>query len=263
MGWLKERRRARIRRSGLPEAWRRLVKRSVPYVRLLPPADRAELEGKILVFLAEKRFEGTAGLAISDQIRLTIAAQACILLLHRRTDYYPGLYSIVVYPRSYVAHQVERDESGIVTEGPQPRLGESWKEGAVVLSWADVKRDAAEPGTGHNVVFHEFAHQLDAEAGRPDGAPLLPDPTMYRTWSKTFEEGYAQLQRELASGREPPLDPYAALNPAEFFAVATETFFEKPRELRRRMPGLHEQLRAYYNQDPAAFVPESSEPTNR
>ncbi|HHK67341.1 MAG TPA: hypothetical protein ENJ47_02940, partial [Candidatus Acetothermia bacterium] len=99
---MKERRRARIRRSGLPEAWRRIVKRSVPYVRLLPPADRVELEGKILVFLAEKRFEGTAGLAISDQIRLTIAAQACILLLHRRTDYYPGLYSIVVYPRSYV-----------------------------------------------------------------------------------------------------------------------------------------------------------------
>jgi len=255
MGWLKERRRARLMRRDLPEEWRMIVSRNVPYLSLLSAEDRRELEGKILVFLAEKRFEGAGGLRITDAIRLTIAAQACVLLLHRKTDFYPALYSIIAYPGPYLARHRERDESGLVIEGLQGRSGESWREGAVVLSWADVRRDAAEVGSGRNVVFHEFAHQLDAETGRTDGAPILPDPTMYATWARVFHEAYERLQREIGLGGEAPLRPYGALNPAEFFAVATETFFEQPLKLRREMPDLYEQLRAYYKQDPAAFAP--------
>ncbi len=254
MGWLRGRRRARLMKRGLPEEWRRIVRRNVPYLSLLSAEDRTELDGKTAVFLDEKRFEGAGGLRITDAIRLTIAAQACILLLHRKTDFYPGLYSIIVYPGPYLARHRVRDGSGLVTEGMQGRSGESWREGAVVLSWADVRRDAAEMGSGHNVVFHEFAHQLDAETGRTDGAPILPDPTMYETWARVFHEAYERLRREIEGGGEGPLRPYGALNPAEFFAVATETFFERPRDLLREMPELYGQLRAYYKQDPAGFA---------
>jgi len=255
MGWVKERRRIRLMKRGLPEELRRIVRRNVPYLSLLTPEDRRELEGKTAVFLAEKRFEGAGGLRITDAIKLTIATEACILLLHRETDFYPGLYSIIVYPGPYLARHREQDGSGLVTEGIQGRSGESWREGAVVLSWADVRRDAAEVGSGHNVVFHEFAHQLDAETGRTDGAPILPDPTMYETWARVFREAYERLRQGIGTRGDGPLRPYGALNPAEFFAVATETFFERPEDLCREMPELYGQLRVYYKQDPASFAP--------
>jgi len=254
MGWLRERRRARLKGSGLSDAWRRIVYRNVPYLRLFPPDYRAELEGVTRILIAEKRFEGAGGLRITDAIRLTIASQASLLLINRRTGYYPGLYSIIVYPGPYLARRTTRDRFGLTTDGVQGRRGESWKEGAIVLSWADVRRDAAEMGSGRNVVLHEFAHQLDAEAGRVDGVPILPDRSMYAAWEQAFQEGYERLQQEISSGVDPSLRPYGALNPGEFFAVATETFFERPRDLLREMPELYGQLRAYYKQDPAGFA---------
>jgi hypothetical protein len=235
-----------------PAAWRAILERRVPYVARLTDADRSELFGKMQVFLAEKHFEGCGGLELTDEIRVTIAAQACILLLHRETEFYPGLDSILVYPHAYVAPVRQRRPDGTVFEGVQPRLGESWVRGAVVLSWDDVVGGAADVNDGHNVVFHEFAHQLDNESGYGDGAPALPRRSMYVAWARVLGAEYAQLRDAIHRQRPTLLDPYGATNPAEFFAVATEVFFEKPEPLKRLHPELYEQLQRFYAQDPAA-----------
>ncbi len=252
--WLKEKRREQIRKTEFPSAWREIIKRNVPLVGHLPPNDRRELEGSVLVFLREKNFEGAGGLQMTDEIKVTIATQACILLLHRKTDYYPGLYSVIVYPHAYVAPQTVQVARGIVTEGVQPRLGESWTSGAVVLSWDDVLSGAIDIHDGHNVVFHECARELDAQDGSMDGAPILTDHSMYATWARVLGGEYKRLQQDTALGKDTLLDQYGATNPAEFFAVATEFFFEKPRQLRQQLPQLYDELRRYYKQDPAQLT---------
>ena len=251
--WFKDRKRKKIQRRVFPEAWRGIMDRNVPFVHLLPSRDREELKKHILVFLEEKRFEGAGGLKITDEIKVTIAAQACLLLLHRKTDYYPGLYSIIVYPHAYVDRRPVQEKHGIVAVGGRPRLGESWLQGPVVLSWAHVLADAADIHDGHNVVLHEFAHQLDAQDGAMDGAPVLSDHALYADWTRVLGKEYGRLQRDTALGKETLLDRYGATHPAEFFAVATEFFFEKPLQLRQRIPDLYEELRRYYKQDPARF----------
>lgn len=253
-GWLKRRRREAVRGRPFPEAWRGIVDRNVPYVRLLPAQDREELIGHVKVFLAEKRFEGCGGMEITDEVRVTIAAQACVLLLHRRTDYFPLLDSILVYPTTYLAPGGRRAPDGLVTDDPQARLGESSARGAVVLVWDGVLAGAADVHDGHNVVFHEFAHQLDEESGASDGAPILPRRAMYLPWARVLGREFARLARDAARNHRTDLDPYGATNPAEFFAVATEAFFERPRRLRARHPALYLQLQDFYRQDPAALV---------
>ncbi len=181
--------------------------------------------------------------------------QACLLLLHRETNYYPGLYSIVVYPHSYLARQRERDEVGTVREGVQPRSGESWSRGVVVLAWDAVAAGASGALGCHNVVLHEFAHQLDYEDGVAEGSPALPSRDMYRSWSRVLGEEYKQLQLAVVQGRSTLLDKYGATSPAEFFAVVTEYFFMCPRSLKAQHPELYEELTLYYKQDPAAFIP--------
>jgi Mlc titration factor MtfA (ptsG expression regulator) len=249
---LKHWRRPRLRRRGLPPAWRAIIERNVPYVRLLSPAEREQLEGDVQVFLAEKHFEGCGGLVMTDEIRVTIAAQACLLLLNRSTDYYPGLRAILVYPSGYVAHSASRQPDGTVIEGPQHRSGESWLRGAVVLSWDDVRRGAADPFDGRNLVLHEFAHQLDGESGANEGAPALGEPARYAAWARVLGREYEQLIADLERRMPTLIDGYGATAPAEFFAVVTEAFFERPRALRRRHPELYGQLRSFYRQDPAA-----------
>ena len=249
----KKRRRRRLRRQLLPTAWLALIERNVRYYSSLSPADQQELQGLIQVFLAEKQFEGCGGLDITDEIRLTIAAQACILLLHRDTDFYPMLDSILVYPTAYLAPSTHHQADGTVMEETQARLGESWGRGAVVLSWDDVKQGAADIHDGHNVVFHEFAHQLDQESGAAEGAPVLPRRSMYIAWARVLSQEYDQLIQDIAHHRDTLLDKYGATNPAEFFAVVTESFFEKPLELKARHPELYEQLQLFYHQDPAAY----------
>jgi Mlc titration factor MtfA (ptsG expression regulator) len=248
---LKKRRRERLRRRGLPETWLEIIERNVPYYRTLPREDQRELQGHIQVFLAEKKFEGCGGLEITDEIRVTIAAQACILLLHRDTDYYPQLRVILVYPHEYIAETARRYAGGLVVEGREVRLGESWAAGAIVLSWDDVVRGAADLHDGHNVVFHEFAHHLDSESGAVEGAPSLPGRSRYIAWARVLRAEYEHLLEDVANHRPTVLDSYGASNPAEFFAVATECFLEKPVQLRTRHPALYEQLRLFYRQDPA------------
>ncbi|MCD6365566.1 MAG: zinc-dependent peptidase [Planctomycetes bacterium] len=249
MGWLKERQRRRIRRREFPSLWWEIIARNAPLLSRLTASDRRELEGKIQIFLVEKHFEGAGSLEMTDEVRVTITAQACLLLLHRNTDYYPRLVSIIVYPHPYLAPRREQDHAGVITEMMEPRAGESWSRGALVLSWDDIKANAAGTTPGRNVILHEFTHQLDSETGATDGIPLLP-PSLRDEWVRTLQEEYACLQQEVARGRESVLDPYAATSPAEFFAVATEAFFEQPFALRDRLPRLYDVLRRYYRQDP-------------
>jgi Mlc titration factor MtfA (ptsG expression regulator) len=248
----RERRRRRLRAMPLSEAAWRTIDARVPYVKALGEADRAELGGTIQVLLAEKRFEGCGGLAITDEVRLVIAAQAAVLLLHRETDYYPKLRSVLVYPSTYAAPTTTVQPDGTVVEGTQARLGESWHGGALVLSWSDVVAGAADPRDGRNVVLHEFAHRLDGEGGPMDGAPTLGDRAHYRAWARVLGDEYAELTRDLHDGHASLIDAYGATNPPEFFAVVTETFFERPAALKKKHPELYAALAGFNRQDPAA-----------
>jgi Mlc titration factor MtfA (ptsG expression regulator) len=238
--------------------WNQILERNFPLDQRLPPDDRRKLRRRIQIFVAEKNFEGAGGLEMTDEIRVTIAAQACLLLLHRDAYDYPHLSSIIVYPAAYRAHSRERTEFGAVTEHEQVRLGEAWNVGAVVLSWNDVRYGAADFHDGHNVVLHEFAHQLDMENNAADGAPVLPRRSMYVAWARVLGSEYEHLQRDVAHQHRTVMDGYGATNPAEFFAVATETFFEKPLQLREKHPELYEQLREFYEQDPATWLERST-----
>lgn len=221
--------------------------------------DRKELQEHVLVFMAEKNFEGCGGLEVTDEIRVTIAAQACILLLHRNSGYYRRLYSILVYPGAFVGKGYEELAPGHIVELDQVHLGESWKQGALILSWDDVEGLAWDQHASHNVVLHEFAHQLDTEDGRADGAPILPHGYMYAAWARILSQDYEKLREDAALGRPTLLDYYGATDPAEFFAVATECFFQKPVEMQERHPELYDELMLYYQQDPARLVRNATE----
>lgn len=247
----KGRRRAGLREQPLTPEEQAILARNVPYLAGLGEADRAELAGLVRIFLAEKHFEGCGGLELSDEIKLTIAAQACLLLLHRDNDMYPGVDAILVYPHAYRAAKREVVD-GIVREGEQIRLGESWTRGVVVLAWDHVRSGAAQPADGQNVVLHEFAHQLDGENTAMDGAPELGAHARYTSWAHVLGDEFSELTRTLHAGRRSDIDAYGATNPAEFFAVITEMFFEKPRALKRRHPELYAELAGFYRQDPAS-----------
>lgn len=248
--FLKRRRRDAIRAQPFPVAWREIVDRDVAYVAKLNEADRAELEGLVQIFLAEKNLEGCGGLELTDEIRVTIAAQACLLLLHRETDIYPDLDTVLVYPHAYHAKGTKHD-GPVVIESDDARLGESWTRGVVVLAWDHVASSARHLG-GDNVVLHEFAHQLDAEDGSMDGAPDLGSRARFKSWARVLGEEFSELSSRLHAGRPSDIDAYGATSPPEFFAVVTEMFFEKPQQLRKRHPELYAELAAFYRQDPAS-----------
>jgi len=252
-GWWRRRRREAIKREPFPDAWRAIIEKNVPYVACLPPADRTELHGHVQVLLAEKRFEGCGGQEITDEVRVTIAAQASVLLLHREATYYPRLVSILVYPSTYLAPGGRRDANGIVDMSPQARLGESWSRDIVVLAWDSVLSGAADIHDGHNLVLHEFAHQLDQESGASNGTPVLPKSSMYVAWGRVLSHDFGALIHDLEHHQPTLIDDYGATNEAEFFAVVTEVFFEKPRQLKHKHPELYAQLQAFYLQDPAAL----------
>lgn len=247
--WVRRRRR-RLRSEPLPPEWAAIVDRNVPLAARLPADRRAVLDGLIQVFLDDKTFEGCGGLDMTDEIRLTIAAQACLLLVGLEVDDpYPDLDVIRVYPRGYRA-PARHTDGLVVLESVDHRLGESSRRGYVVLSWRDVLRGARDPADGANVVLHEFAHQLDAESGAANGAPVLGDASLYGPWAAALGAVYEQLVHDVAAHRPTTLDGYGATNPAEFFAVAVEAFFERPARLRAAHPELYGVLARYFRQDP-------------
>jgi Mlc titration factor MtfA (ptsG expression regulator) len=258
----KGQRRKKLRSNPFSPDWKRIIETRCPFYHQLPEQDRRELEGHIQVFMAEKKFEGCGGLRITDEIKVCIAAQACLLLLHRNTDYYPGLRTILVYPSSYFAPTTRHVGSGILEESHQARAGESWQEGIVVLAWDEVCRGTM-ASEQSNVVLHEFAHQLDFEDGYAEGAPALGSgesflmcKSQYATWARVMGAEYEQLRAKVRSGESSVLRDYGATNPAEFFAVATESFFGKSQEMQQKHPELYEELKWFYRQDPAQWLPE-------
>ena len=244
--------RVRFRREPIPDAWRSIVARNVPLATRLPAAAQERLLRLTQVFLHDKPMEGV-GLELTEEIRVTVAAQACLLLLNLDYPCYPTLRRVLVYPAAFQPRRVELSHAGVaVHEEPRPSLGEAWTSGVVVLSWDSSLVGSLNPAAGQNVVLHEFAHVLDGENGAMDGLPLLDHPTAYRTWGYVFRSLYARQVEAASQGVETPLHPYGATNPAEFFAVATEAFFTRPDDLRARLPELYGELRKFYRQDPGA-----------
>jgi Mlc titration factor MtfA (ptsG expression regulator) len=229
---------------------RAILMRNAPYATRLDEADRAELEALVRTFLDEKSFEGCGGLELTLEMRVTIAAQACRLLLHRQTAVYPDVDAILVYPSAYRPPS-EENEDGIVVESEDEWIGESWTRGVVVLAWDEVEATVTDPLDGQNVVLHEFAHQLDAEDGSMNGTPDLGTSDRVASWARVLTAEFKELSRQLDAGRRSDIDAYGATDPAEFFAVVTEMFFGKSRSIKRRHPALYEQLAAFYRQDPA------------
>lgn len=246
-------RRRKLRTRPFPEMWRAILKQNVPYVRQLPADLQLQLKQHIQVFVAEKEFVGCRGLNITDEVRITIAAQACLLLLNKRTDYFPGLRQILVYPDSFVVNRERMNVSGLLHEQRQVLSGESWTQGKVILSWRDVLAGAAETADGRNVVIHEFAHQLDQYDGSANGFPFIANRNMRRHWTEVFSREYSQLLQNVEKQQPTLLDYYGATNPAEFFAVASETFFERAAQLAAEHPAMYELLSKYYRVNPLSW----------
>ena len=236
-----------------PPPWLAILQSRLPIYRNMTTTQQRELQDLIKVFLRRKRFIGCAGLEITDEMRVTIAAQACLLLLNRPTYEYADLRFIYVYPSGFRTTRDVRDEIGLVRTQTRDLLGESWRTGKVILAWDEVEHGARNFTDGHNVVLHEFAHQLDEEAGVANGAPLLYTKAAYKSWAYVFGQEFARLR---AGDPENPsiIDRYGATNPAEFFAVATETFFEEPNRMYEHHRELFEEMRSYYRLDPRVWV---------
>lgn len=235
-----------------PAAWSLILQKNLPPYGKLPLPLQQQLHDYIRIFIGEKSFEGCGGLVLTDEIMVTIAAQACMLLLNRKSDCYPKLYSVLVYPSAYVVGT--QNSIDLHPVGSSVRLGESWHHGAVVLAWDSVKRGAINFRDGHNVTMHEFAHQLDQEDGRSDGTPILGMLSAYSSWARVFSKEYELLLKETQRGQKSVMDAYGATNPAEFFAVATETFFEKPLQLQKKHPALYHELQGFYKMNPVEWV---------
>ena len=238
----------------VPEAWLTILQQRLPAFRNMPAEMRTQWLDLIKNFIYSKDFVGCAGLQITEEMKVVIASQACLLLLNRPSHEYRDLRTVLVYPTTFVAKREMKDELGLVAEHTHVLLGESWSNGKVILAWDDVEKGVRDFQDGQNVVLHEFAHQLDHESGSANGAPLLYQKNAYRTWSRVFSEEFSDLQKRLSRSMNSDIDQYGATNPAEFFAVVTEMFFERPGKLHHHHPQLFEQLLAYYRVDPRDWL---------
>lgn len=241
-----------------------ILERNLAQYARMDDSERQRLQRLVQQFLHEKSFVGCAGLELTDEMRVTIAGQACLLVLGRSGDaghggpaaLYPSLHAVLVYPGAFLVPRREVDVAGVVTEQRQDLLGESWGDGRVILSWDHVRRAGSDQSPDHNVVLHEFAHQLDSESGSTNGAPYLGSTERYRSWSEVLSRHYDALRRDAMWGQRGVLDHYGASSPAEFFAVATESFFEQPWEMSARHPDLYEEFRKYFRLDPRNWATE-------
>lgn len=248
--WIPRMRLKRAVRAPFPAEWVKLLEENIQVYRQLPMPLRLQLRRLIKQFLHQKHFSGAGGLEINDEIRVTIAAEACMLVLNRSAGVYPRLRYIIVYPSSFTVERGNPDQAGVVSHHPRGLLGESWQSGKIILAWDSVLHGSRNFLDGQNVVLHEFAHQLDSETGSANGAPLLGGASSYSTWATVLSGEFADLQADSRRGKRSLLDHYGATNPAEFFAVATETFFEKPVQMAKHHHELFKTLKSYYRIDP-------------
>jgi MtfA peptidase len=252
--WIRDRRRAAARKRPFPAEWEAIVRANVAHYCMLDDAECSELQAMMQVFLDEKHWEGCGGLDLTDEIRITIAAQACLLHLGLPHDYYRNVKTILVYPSTVLPPEhhlgvFERVDGPVAA--PVPILGQAFAQGPVILVWDTVLHGARHPEQGHNVVYHEFAHKLDMLDGAADGTPLLADRVQFAEWVAVCSFEFLRLRRLAEKGHKTFLNAYGATNEAEFFAVATEEFFDRPLALQKHAPDLYRVLSAYYRQDPA------------
>ncbi len=249
--WTGHQRRAALIETGLTDREWDIVMRHAPLVARMPAELRPALAGKISLFLGQVEFIGYDGLEVTDEIAFSVAAQACLLVVN--TDrWYDSLTTVLVYPGAFKSLQKDHD-GYVVSEEVVVRSGESWSRGPVILSWRDSHLGAMNTQDGHNVVLHEFAHQLDDLSGHTDGAPLMAEGQSLQDWSRVVLEAFERHVSNVQRGRPTVLDAYGATNHQEFFAVAVETFFEKPRQLLDEEPQVYEQLKLLLRLDPAGW----------
>ena len=243
-----------LRRHSVRSAYgREILNADVAHYRQLSPVKQQMLCELTQLFVSKTRWEGCAGLTVTFDMQVVIAAQACLLLLGLDYDYYRHVRLILVYPDVYRGPiEIIRPLRNVI-QSDVPRQGEAWFRGPVVLSWASALAGSRNAADGHNVVIHEFAHKLDFHDGRRDGAPLLPHQAAMRWWRQVMTTAYEKLIDDAERGRATLLDKYGATNPREFFAVATEAFFERPRELQRTHTDVYNALRGYFAQDLASW----------
>lgn len=243
------------------QEWVAYLEQNLPLYTRLPEGLKHSLHEKIGLFVATTYFEGCNELELTDEMILTVAAQACILVLNHQGSPYPKLNSVLLYPTTFSSSVQDMGPGGTIIERTVHRLGESWGSGTVILAWDSVRHGARNIYDGHNVTFHEFAHQLDSLNGSTDGVPPLGSQEAFVTWCQVLNDGYDQLAKKAAYGKKAVLDHYGATNPAEYFAVATEAFFEKPKQLQTKRPELYATLQEYYQLDPREWF--QAEPTHR
>lgn len=261
--WVRWRHR-RLHQRPFPAAWRKLLRQRFPLYNRLPPPLQKRLQGLVQVLVADVPFIGCQGLHVTDDMRVLVAAQACLLVLERPGNGppYPGLRQVLLYPGPFVVKAEHHHPGGVVSQGREVRLGESWQHGQVVLSWPDAQAGAqagvwggmALDPSAHNVVWHEFAHQLDQETGPANGAPVLRHGQSQRGWAAVFQREYEDLRWLTDAGEPTLIDPYGATAPEEFFAVVTETFFLQPHILAQQHPALYQQLQLFYGLNPSQWV---------
>jgi len=239
-----------LKKGPFPENWMSIVTKTIPFYENLPENLQTELCDHIKAFLFFKRFVGCAGLLVTEEMRVTIAACACLLLLNRKTLKYKKIRWIYLYPSEFVVRHSVKDAAGVVSTKKGVLAGEAWNNGRIILSWDSTQRGVYDFNDGANVVLHEFAHQLDAESGSMNGAPLLRSRGAYGSWATVLSRDFSDLKEHAYFGRKTVLDTYGTTNPAEFFAVATESFFEEPESLASEYSELFEELKKYYQVDP-------------
>jgi len=257
--WWTERRRAKLLEQPFPAEARAVLERNVKHYGRLDAEAQKRLRDLVQVFVAEKRWEGCGGLELVEEMKVTIAAQACLLVLELPHRLYENVESILVYPSTVLRPAPKLGvfvrPGTLVASGPIALFGEAHVRGPVVLAWDRVLRDGKHPRDGHNLVYHEFAHKLDMLDGQADGTPPLATREQRRRWHEVCERVFLQLRARAESGDSTFIDEYGATDEAEFFAVATEHFFDQPRALRSAEPELYDVLSAFYRQDPAALEP--------
>ena len=230
--------------------WNRVVQNITVLKRLSAP-DRRRLRRLTSLFLRRKVIVGTRDLHVNDDMRVAIAAQACLLILNLNLEYYRGWREVIVYPQSFIVEREEIDTNGLVSDTRRILSGESWLKGPVIVAWAE-DQEGGFCRSGSNVILHEFAHKLDMQNGVANGMPPLHADMVREQWTRTMTGAYNQLRFALQNHQHPVIDPYASENPAEFFAVVSEVFFENPFQLLHFSAAVYEQMRLFYRQDPIA-----------
>ncbi len=255
--WIRDYRRKKILAVPFPGKWERYIQNNIQYYQHLNNEERKRLQDLIQIFIAEKYWLGCDDLELTDEIRVVIAAHACLMILELPDDHYRNVESIYVYPTTILSPESSTGFFEVRTtpvRGPIPILGEAHHRGPVILVWDVVNKETRHPEHGHNVVYHEFAHKLDMLDGSADGTPFLTTPEDYQRWSEVCSREYLELCAKVKQGKSTFFDSYAATDEAEFFAVVTEYFFCKPKHMKLHHPKLYQVLQGFYRQDPAQKV---------